>query len=57
MLKEFYGGIATLFPNSTTVEDDFSLLGLEKNQYRKALTDLSLEGVLHSRQFLNPFAL
>ena len=42
MLKEFCGGIATVFPNSTTVEADFSLLGLEKNEYGKALTDLSL---------------
>ena len=47
-------GLLLLFQKSTTVEADFSLLGLEKNQYRKALTDLSLEGVLHSRQFLNP---
>jgi hypothetical protein len=51
MLKEFCGGIATVFPNSTTVEADFSRLGLEKNEYRKSLTDLSLEGVLHSKQF------
>ena len=46
-----------LFQNSTPVEVDISLLGLEKSQYRKALTDLSLEGALHSRQFSNPFAL
>lgn len=51
MLKEFCGGIATVFPNSTTVEADFSRLGLEKTEYRKSLTDLSLEGVLHSKQF------
>ena len=51
MLKEFCGGIATVFPNSTTVEADFSRFGLEKTEYRKSLTDLSLEGVLHSKQF------
>ena len=50
-------GLLLLFQNSTTVEVNFSLLGLEKNQHRKALTDLSLERVLHSRQFLNSFAL
>ena len=56
-LKEFCGGIATVFTNLTLVEADFSLLGLKKNEYRKALRDLSLEGVIHSRQFLNLAAL
>ena len=32
MLKELYGRIATVFPNSTTVEADFPRLGLEKNE-------------------------
>ena len=51
MLKEFCGGLATVLPNTATVESDFSRLSLEKNEYRKALTDFSLEGVLHSKQF------
>ena len=56
-LKEFRGGIATVFSNSTTVEADFTLLGLEKNKYRKASTDLPLEGVPNNKQFLNLVAL
>ena len=51
MLQEFCGALATVFPNTSTVESDFSTLGLENNEYRKSLTDLSLEGVLHSKQF------
>ena len=53
MLKEFCGGLATVFPNTATVESDFSRLGLEKNEYRKSLTDFSLEGVLHSKQYID----
>jgi hypothetical protein len=51
MLMKFCGGLATVLPNTSTVESDFSRLSLEKNAYRKALTDFSLEGVLHSKQF------
>ena len=51
MLKELFGGIVTVLPNTATVESDFSRLLLEKNEYRKALTEFSLEGVLHSKRF------
>lgn len=57
MLKEFCGGIATVFSKSTAVEADVSRLGLEKNDYRQALTDLSLTGVLYSKQFSDLVAL
>ena len=57
MLKEFFGDIATVLPNIVTVESDFYRLSLEKNEYRKALTDLSFEGVLHSKQFAELTAL
>jgi hypothetical protein len=40
-----------MFPNTATVESDFSVIGFEKNEYRTSLTDFSLEGALHSRQF------
>jgi hypothetical protein len=33
MLKEFCGGLATVFPNTATVESEFSFLGLEKREY------------------------
>lgn len=50
-LQEFCGGLATIFPGTSTVESDFSIINYEKNQYRSALTDLSLEGILHCKQF------
>lgn len=50
-LTDFCGGIASAFPNTATVESDFSRIGIEKTEYRKALTNLSLEGLLHCKQF------
>jgi hypothetical protein len=50
-LVEFSGGLATIFPSTATVESDFSVIGWEKDIYRSALTDFSLEGLLHARQF------
>ena len=40
-----------MFPNTATVESDFSLIGFEKNVYRQSLTNFSLEGILHAKQF------
>ena len=51
VLMDFCGGIATIFPNTATVESDFSVLGWEKDEYRKSLTDLSLEGIMQCKQF------
>ena len=51
VLRDFCGGIATVFPNTATVESDFSILGGEKDEYRKSLTDLSLEGIIQCKQF------
>jgi hypothetical protein len=51
VLRDFCGGIATVFPNTATVESDFSELGWEKDVYRKCITDLSLEGVLQCKQY------
>ena len=50
-LKEFCAGLATVFPGTATVESDFSIINFEKNIYRSALTDLSLKGILHCKQF------
>lgn len=50
-LLEFCGGLASAFPNTATVESDFSVIGWEKNDSRRALTDFSLEGILHCKQF------
>lgn len=51
ILKDFCGCLATLFPNTASVESDFSQLAWEKGEYRMRITDLSLEGVLQSKQF------
>jgi hypothetical protein len=40
-----------IFPGTATVESDFSVIGWEKDIYRSARTDFSLEGMLHARQF------
>lgn len=50
-LRQFCGGLASIFPNTARVEADFSLIGWEKDHYRQSLTDLSLEGILHAKQF------
>jgi hypothetical protein len=51
ILRDFCGGIATVFANTASVESDFSILGWEKDQYRLSITDLSLEGILHCKQY------
>lgn len=51
LLVYFCGGLATVFPNTATVESDFSIIGCEKTDRRTGLTDLSLEGILHSKQW------
>ena len=50
-LQLFAGGLASTFPNTATVESDFSIIGVAKNVYRQSLTDFSLEGILHDKQF------
>ena len=50
-LKKFCGGLATAFPGTSTVESDFSIVKWEKDDCRVALTDFSLEGILHTKQF------
>jgi len=43
--------MGTVFPGTANVESDFSIVNFEKNDYRTALTDLSVEGIMHSKQF------
>jgi len=47
ILRDFCVGIATVFPNTASVESDFSILGWEKDKHRLSITDLSLEGIMH----------
>lgn len=50
-LLEFRGELATAFPGTSIVESDFSVVKLEKDNSRVSLTDLSLEGIFHVKQF------
>jgi len=50
-LHRFYAELATVFPNSTLVESDFSILKWELDKFRKCLLDLSLEGIFQAIQF------
>lgn len=47
---EFVGGLACLFPNTATVESDFSILKWEKDIHRSNITPISLQGILQCRQ-------
>ena len=49
-LHAFAGGLATVFPGTSTVEADFSRLRREKSLFRQNLSDFGLECVLHSQQ-------
>jgi hypothetical protein len=51
LLEEFVGGLATIFPSTSTVESDFSVMKYEKNKNRMSLTDARLEGILHAKQY------
>ena len=50
-LEMFCGGLASTFPATSSVESDFSILKWEKDIHRMSLTEFSLEGVMHARQF------
>ena len=49
--RHLAGGLASMYSNTETVESDLSLIGFEKIVYRQSLTDFSLEGILHAKQF------
>jgi hypothetical protein len=51
LLYAFFGGLATVFPGTATVESDFSELKWTKDVYSVSLSDFSLEAKLHARQF------
>ena len=40
-----------LLPGTSTVESDFSIIGWEKDECWTQLSNLSLEGILHAKQF------
>ena len=49
MLALLCGGLAFVFQNIAIMESDLSLLGYEKDDARKCLTYLSLDGILHCK--------
>ncbi|KAH8955409.1 hypothetical protein BDL97_08G136500 [Sphagnum fallax] len=49
-LRQLCGGLATVFPNMTSVESDFSILKWEMDANRNGLTHLSLEGIFQAKQ-------
>jgi len=49
-LRTFFAGFVTVFPNTATVESDFSILSFEKGDYRQSLADISIGGIMHSKQ-------
>jgi hypothetical protein len=50
-LRQFCGGLATVFPGTATVESDFSVLKWEYDEFRSTLSELSLEGIMQCKQF------
>ncbi len=49
-LRAFYDGLATIFPNTTSVKNDFSILKWELDAFRTTLMHLSLEGIMQAKQ-------
>ena len=52
ILRDFCKGIATVFANTVSVESDFSILGWEKDKFKLSIMDLSLEGIMHCKQYV-----
>jgi hypothetical protein len=50
-LRQFCGGLATAFPNTASVESDFSIVRWEQDSSRTSLTSLSLAGIMQAKQF------
>jgi hypothetical protein len=49
-LRLFACRLASVFPGSSTVELDYSILKFSKSDNRSSLADLSVEGLFHARQ-------
>ena len=51
LLNQFVGGVATVFPGTSTVESGFSILKWSEDDFSTAMTDFSLEGIKYAKQF------
>jgi hypothetical protein len=49
-LVQFCGGITSVMPGTSCVEADFSLINWTKDPNSKAMTDFTLESILHCKQ-------
>ena len=47
----FLGGLGTVFSSTLLVEADFAMLKWLKDENSNSLTDFSLEGIMHVKQF------
>ncbi|KAI9917775.1 hypothetical protein PsorP6_012624 [Peronosclerospora sorghi] len=50
-LRSFSGALFTVFPNTSSVESDFSVFLWEKKKNRESISNISLEGILQAKQF------
>ena len=50
-LRSFSGSYGAMFPNTSSVESDFSLINYERNSQKKFLQNLAVEGILQCKQF------
>ena len=49
--RNYCGAIARVMPGTASVESDFSIVNWTKDPDMQRLTDLSLEAILHCKQF------
>ena len=49
-LRDFCGGLGSASANTTSVESDFNILKLEKDDFRQSMTNLTLEGIFQTKQ-------
>ena len=52
LLCDYSGGLASTYSGTARVESDFSILGIEKNAYRTSSMNLSLDGIMQAKQFM-----
>ncbi|CAK9219297.1 unnamed protein product [Sphagnum troendelagicum] len=50
-LRRFYAELMTVFPKSTSIKSNFSILKWELDEFCKSLLYLSLEGIFQAKQF------
>ena len=51
LLETFVGILATIFPGTSTFESNFLVVKYEKTRNHMCLSDASLEGILHAKQY------